>query len=184
MSGLAFALCTAFLTVNAHAQGIPSYAQGNGDQQIRGRIVAFNGSYNLTIRDDQGYIDHVQLHEGTIINPTGLTLAPGMVVSILGYNAGPYFAANEIDTPYTMYGAVPYYLGHPWRYYGSSYGLNFFFNNTGWWHGDVIRGHAPIANIYHAHGGDFHGRDVVAPHARGGYHVAHGGGFHGGQHGH
>ncbi len=44
---------------------------------------------HLQVRDEQGYVDNVQLHQGTIINPTGITLEPGMVVSILGYNSGP-----------------------------------------------------------------------------------------------
>jgi hypothetical protein len=67
-----------------------------------------------------------------VINPTGLTLAPGMVVSIDGYNAGGYFAANEVDTPYTYYEGVPYYYGHPWFYYGPSVSLGFFFGGGGW----------------------------------------------------
>ena len=98
--------------------GVPSYA--TQDQQIHGRIASFDGGYNLQVRDDKGYLDNVQLHQGTVINPTGLTLAPGMVVSVNGYSQGSYFAANEIDTPYQLYGAVPYYSGHPWYYYGPS----------------------------------------------------------------
>jgi hypothetical protein len=122
--------------VAAGAQGVPSYAQpADRDHQIRGRVTAFNGRYGLTVRDDRGYIDTIQLHQGTVINPTGLTLAPGMIVSVQGYNAGSYFAANEIDTPYTYFYGVPYYLGRPWFYYGPSVSLGFFFGNGGWWHG-------------------------------------------------
>jgi hypothetical protein len=124
----------------ANAQDEPSYAQGDGDGQIRGRVVSFDGGYNLQVRDDKGYIDNVELHQGTIINPTGLTLAPGMVVSILGYNAGDNFAANEIDTPYNYYGGYAYYDGHPWNYYGAGIGLAFFFGNVGWWHGGYFGG--------------------------------------------
>jgi len=58
-----------------------------------------------------------------------------MVVSIMGYNAGDYFAANEVDTPYQFYSGIPYYSGHPWNYYGPSISLGFFFGNPGWWHG-------------------------------------------------
>jgi hypothetical protein len=118
----------------AQAQEVPSYAAVQSDQQIQGRIAAFDGAYNLQVRDDNGYIDNVELHDGTIINPTGLTLAPGMVVNILGSNGGGAFDADEIDTPYTFDDAVPYYGGHPWNYYGPSVGLSFFFGNTGWWH--------------------------------------------------
>jgi hypothetical protein len=119
----------------ASAQEVPSYAEVQGDQQIHGRITAFDGAYNLQVRDDNGYVDNVELHDGTIINPTGLTLAPGMIVSILGDGAGAAFDANEIDTPYVFESAVPYYGGHPWNYYGPSISLGFFFGNTGWWHG-------------------------------------------------
>jgi hypothetical protein len=162
----------------AGAQSYPSYAQG-GDAQIRGRITGFDGAYSLRVRDDKGYVDAVRLHQGTIINPTGLTLEPGMVVSILGYNAGPYFAANEVDTPYTYDSGVPYYGGHRWNYYGSGFSLAFFFGNSGWWHGSAFGGsyryergvrvyeHVNTAQIYH--GGTFHGRIYIAPHTYGGY---------------
>jgi hypothetical protein len=120
---------------------VPSYAEAPPqDEQIRGRIVSFDGAYSLQVRDERGFIDNVQLHQGTIINPTGLTLAPGMIVSILGYNSGSFFGANEIDTPYTFDAGVPYYAGHPWDYYGPSISLGFFFGNVGWWHGDYFHG--------------------------------------------
>ncbi len=138
---LALAALALAAPVAARAQDVPSYAagdeQGAGDQQIRGRILSFDGAYSLAVRDDQGYVDNVELHQGTIINPTGLTLEPGMVVNILGYNSGPYLSANEIDTPYTYGGGgIPYYSGHPWNYYGPTIGLSFFFGGgAGWWHG-------------------------------------------------
>jgi hypothetical protein len=150
----------------------PSYAQpatpsyATQDEQIHGRIASFDGRYDLQVRDDRGFLDHVRLHDGTIINPIGLTLAPGMIVSIDGFNAGPVFEANEIDTPYTYYGGVPYYLGHPWWYWGPSVSLGFFFGGGGgWWRGGW-RG--PGAGVYY-HGGSFNGRHYVAPVSRGGY---------------
>ena len=129
------------LPVAASAQ-TPSYATQavSTDQNIHGRVVNFDHAYSLSVRDERGYIDNVQLHPGTIINPTGLTLAPGMVVSVLGYNAGNFFAANEIDTPYTFYSGYPYYAGHPWNYYGPTISLGFFFGSTGWWHGGYFGG--------------------------------------------
>jgi hypothetical protein len=184
-------------------QSGPSYAAGpadSGDAQIHGRILSFDGAYNVQVRDEKGYVDNVQLHQGTIINPTGLTLAPGMVVSIMGYNAGSYFAANQIDTPYTFYGGYPYYSGHPWNYYGAGVSLGFFFGNAGWWHGGGFVGpyhYAGGARIYNNvrvntfyRGGTFQGRNYVAPHAMGGYdvHAPHadyhgrGGGEHGNRH--
>jgi hypothetical protein len=150
--------------IAAQAQDAPSYAQqvdpsytNGGDENIHGRIVDFDGGYNLEVRDDRGFIDNVQLHDGTIINPTGLDLAPGMVVSILGYNAGGFFAANEIDTPYTFEGDVPYYAGHPWDFYGPSISLGFFFGSGGWWHSHFygngysgFRDYHPIVREYQA----------------------------------
>lgn len=169
--------------IAAQAQDLPSYANQPypADQNIHGRILSFDGGYNLGVRDERGYVDNVQLHPGTVINPTGLTLAPGMVVSILGYNAGSYFSANEIDTPYQYYSGVPYYAGHPWDYYGPSISLDFFFGNAGWWHGRDFRGgyhynggarvynSVRVNEIYRQSGGEFHGRDVVAPREHGGY---------------
>ena len=172
----------------AGAQPLPSYAQpppssASGEENIHGRIVSFDGRFALQVRDERGFLDNVQLHQGTIINPTGITLEPGMVVSILGYNAGSYLAANEIDTPYTFVVGVPYWEGHPWWYYGPTFSLNFFFGSPGWWHGSYFHGGyryvggarvyaQPFRPVYS--GGSFQGRAYVAPEAHGGY-VPHGG---------
>jgi hypothetical protein len=184
---LALAAPLGLTPLAASAQDMPSYAQPADDAQIRGRIVSFDRAYALSVRDDRGFVDNVQLHEGTIINPTGLTLAPGMVVSILGYNRGSFFAANEIDTPYTYAdGGVPYYGGHPWNYYGPTIGLGFFFGSPGWWHGGYFAGgyryaggvriynSVHVRNVYATHvgSGAFHGRSYVAPRAAGGYHAS------------
>lgn len=181
----AFAALALAAPLAAQAQGDPSYSQqyGQGEENIHGRITSFDGGYNLTVRDERGYIDSVQLHQGTIINPTGLTLAPGMVVSILGYSAGPYLAANEIDTPYTFAGGgLPYYGGRPWDDYGPSVSLSFFFGNAGWWHGNTFGAgfhYAAGARVYPQsrfagvyRGGELRGRDYVAPRERGGYYPA------------
>jgi hypothetical protein len=79
------ALCLA-LPIAAQAQSVPSYAtpQYSTDLNIAGRITSFDGGYELRVRDERGYIDNVRLRPGTVINPTGLSLAPGMVVNILG----------------------------------------------------------------------------------------------------
>ena len=90
----------------------PSYARPiapNGEETIHGRILSIDGKYRVQLRDDHGFVDNVEMHQGTVINPTGLELRPGMEVTIVGYNRGPLFAANEIDTPYLSYGAVPLY---------------------------------------------------------------------------
>ena len=113
-----------------------------------------------------------------------------MIMSIIGYDAGQYFAANEVDTPYTYYSGVPYYLGHPWSYYGPSVRLNFYFGNGGWWHGDDFDGryrfvggarvyeNVHVRNVYVNHGGTFRGRDYVAPREHGGYYGHERGGDH------
>ena len=152
----ALAAITLAAPVAAQAQVAPSYAQGPSpattEEDVHGRVVGFAGAYTLTVRDERGFIDNVELHHGTIINPTGLTLAPGMIVNVLGFNAGGYIAADEIDTPYTFYGGVPYFQGHVWSYWGPTVSLGFFFGNVGWWHGGYFGG--PFAwnggvRIYH-----------------------------------
>lgn len=95
----------------------PSYARP--DEGIHGRIVSFDGAYNLQVRDDRGYVDNVQLRQGTVINPTGVRLAPGMAVTLRGANGGSTFVASEIDTPYSTYGPIavdPYSYAYPYAY--------------------------------------------------------------------
>jgi hypothetical protein len=113
------------------AQSAPTYARPsavNGEETIHGRINLFDGKYRLEVRDDRGFIDNVEMHQGTVINPTGLALQPGMAVTILGYNRGHVFAANEIDTPYQSYGLVP--VVYPYPYYSIGVGPVYFHH----WH--------------------------------------------------
>ena len=106
----------------------PSYARPanpNGEEIIQGRVTAYDGKYSLQVNDDRGYVDNVELRQGTIINPTGLRLQPGMRVTVLGYNRGHFFAANQIDTPYQSYGfAYPAYPAYGY-YPGYSIGIGF-----------------------------------------------------------
>jgi len=117
---VAAALAVAFAPLAAAAQDdVPSYARPtvvSTDETIHGRIRSVDGAFTISVADDRGFIDNVELHQGTIINPTGLTLSPGMSVTIVGYNAGDTFAANEIDTPYTYDGPLPTPV-----YYGPGY---------------------------------------------------------------
>jgi hypothetical protein len=117
---VAAALAVAFAPLAAAAQDdVPSYARPavvSTDETIHGQIRSVDGAFTISVADDRGFIDNVELHQGTIINPTGLTLSPGMSVTIVGYNAGDTFAANEIDTPYTYDGPLP----AP-AYYGPGY---------------------------------------------------------------
>ena len=108
----------------------PSYA--TREDTIHGTIVSIDGPFAISVRDERGFVDKVALHQGTVINPTGLTLAAGQTVTILGRAQGTSFAANEIDTPYQSTGASPYadesYAasapydgGYPYVYGGSPY---------------------------------------------------------------
>jgi hypothetical protein len=102
----ATALAASIAPLAAAAQQPPSYAQP-GPDTIRGTIASINGKYNISVRDDRGYIDNVSLHDGTVINPTGWTLEPGQVVTIDGRPAGGTFDADVIDTPYVPYAYYP-----------------------------------------------------------------------------
>jgi hypothetical protein len=119
----------------AAAQTLPSYARAGGDT-IHGRVSGFDGKYDLSVRDDRGFVDHVKLHDGTVILPTGLTLRPGMRVTISGRPDGPVLLADEVDTPYRYaYPRVAYYpypvypypaYGYP--YWGPAYGIGLGFH--------------------------------------------------------
>jgi hypothetical protein len=118
------------LPLAAPAQGVPSYA--TGEETIHGTVSGFDGKYDLTVRDDRGFVDNVRLHDGTIINPTGLRLAGGMTVTIYGHADGNHFSATEVETPYhRSYAYVPYAVPYPYApypyygypYYGPAFGL-------------------------------------------------------------
>ncbi|HTX02670.1 MAG TPA: hypothetical protein VMD07_03230 [Candidatus Acidoferrales bacterium] len=116
---------------------LPSYAKpsyASTEQTIHGRVTVVNGTY-MEIADSNGYIDRVQLHQGTIINPTGIRLAPGMTVTIMGHNNGHLFLANEIDTPYQYDGPYAYYPYPYYPYYGPPvyFGLGIGFGGYHHW---------------------------------------------------
>lgn len=102
----AAALALAIAPLAASAQAAPSYAEP-GTETIHGTILSVNGKYDISVHDERGFVDNVSLHDGTIINPTGLTLAPNETVTIEGHAAGSTFVADEIDTPYSRYYAYP-----------------------------------------------------------------------------
>jgi hypothetical protein len=156
--GVAIAAAALITPAFASAQDYTSY-NTDGDQQIAGTIVAINGTWNITVRDVNGYADSVELHQGTIINPTGLTLEPGMNVTIDGYADGPNFDAMEIDAPYQYEGPPPVavYYGPGVIYpgyvtgWGPSFTLVFDFNSRRYiqrsfaYRGEVRRPLAPPA---------------------------------------
>jgi|SRR5580692_751337 hypothetical protein len=124
----AVALASAIGPLAASAE-TPSYANPMvaGTDTIHGTIASVNSKYNISVRDERGFIDNVTLHDGTIINPRGLTLAPGQAVTIDGIANGPTLIANEIDTPYVYYA----YAGYPYWYPGPAFGLGFGFRGRG-----------------------------------------------------
>jgi len=93
----------------AAAQPAPSFGQPLGNETLDGIIVRYlPGTFELGLRDDRGFLDTVRLHDRTIILPIGVTLVTGMRVSIVGYNQGGAFRANEIDrTPPPPPSALP-----------------------------------------------------------------------------
>jgi len=88
LAAAALAIAGLVHPTNASAQDVPSYAQPGRDESIQGRIASVNGTFNISVRDNRGFVDNVELHQGTIINPTGLTLAAGMSVTIIGVGNG------------------------------------------------------------------------------------------------
>ena len=106
-----------------YPQQTPTYAQpppapAYGRQNASGTVSGFDGQWVVYMHDDKGYTDHVTLHQGTIINPTGIKLLEGMRVTIYGNADGPTFQANRVDVAYSPYS--PYYGsdGNPAYGYG------------------------------------------------------------------
>jgi hypothetical protein len=108
----------------AVAAPLAASAQQAEDQQLQGTVQSINSTFNITVLDSNGNLDNVELHQGTVINPTGLTLAPGMNVTVDGYADGSQFDANVIQTPYQYSGPapIPVYYGPGWWYPGFAYG--------------------------------------------------------------
>ncbi len=104
---------------------VPSYARPapRGAETIHGTIASVIDAYHITVNDDRGFLDNVTLQRGTVIEPRGLRLEPGMVVTISGTNAGSSFVAMDIEAPGEFaaaqsyaadaYGAYPDY-GYYW----------------------------------------------------------------------
>ena len=76
-----------------YAAGAPDYTY-MGRNHVRGFVRAFD-RFNMTLGIHHEGVP-VQLHQGTIINPRGLTLQPGMFVRVDGYFQGGVFYADRI----------------------------------------------------------------------------------------
>jgi hypothetical protein len=114
----------------SYAQPPPTYAQQSG---IRGTITGFDGQWIVYMHDDKGYIDHITLHQGTMINPTGIRLIEGMRATVYGYADGPTYQANRIDVAYSPYSPYYGYGGYPYYgYYPYGYGYGYPYYGWGW----------------------------------------------------
>jgi hypothetical protein len=203
-SALALATAGAFLLpAVAYAQPVPSYATQSApgyasrdDQQIHGTVASLDGKYRVYVRDDRGYVDTVELHDGTIINPTGIPLQPGMPVTIYGRANGNVFDANQIDAPNDVsddsgpgdygYDAGPYagYVNpYPYYSYYPAYALSYpafislGFGFGGGYYGGGYYGRGYYGRGYNGHGGGYRGS--FGPGYGGGYHGSYGTGYHG-----
>jgi hypothetical protein len=63
-------------------------------REVRGIVTSFY-RYNMSI-SSRGQNVPVQLHQGTIIEPTGAAMQPGMRVTLRGYWTNGVFVANRI----------------------------------------------------------------------------------------
>jgi hypothetical protein len=90
---LAAALLAMPLAATAQNYDPSGYGGGNRDRNLGGVIASVNGG-SFQLRNGRT----VFLHHGTVINPTGTRLQPGMAVSVIGYPAGNgNVNANEVD---------------------------------------------------------------------------------------
>jgi hypothetical protein len=138
----------------------PTYAQPQqpppppyGHQEtVKGTVSGFDGQWIVYMKDDRGYTDHVTLHQGTIINPTGIKLLQGMKITIYGYANGSTFEANRVDVAYSPYS--PYYGGNgePAYGYGDS-GYGYGDNGYGYGGGYGSGGYGDGGYGYGAYGG-------------------------------
>jgi hypothetical protein len=152
---LALGVCAPALA-QAGPGGPPSYARpsyANDEAHFAGRITAIYGPYDLDVRDSHNYTVRIHLHDGTIINPTGLKLSVGQSIQVHGLKQPSSIEANEIDSPYHMSGyaygpaySYPAYWGYgPWYgpWYGPALGIGIGIGWRGYygrWGGWVWRG--------------------------------------------
>lgn len=88
----------------ARPAGAPPPPYSIQEDMITGIIDSVPAAYTVLVRDSRGFLDRVELHDGTIIEPEGLTLARGQTVSIRGFSRRDVFTANEIETaPWPAY---------------------------------------------------------------------------------
>jgi hypothetical protein len=128
----------------AAADSLPSYA--STDETIQGSVSSINGR-DLNLRDERGFVDHVVLHDGTVINPTGTQIESGQALTIHGHADGAVFRATEIDSYAVSYAPDPY-PSYVDPFYGYGYGF------------DAGYGYGPYfgSSLFFGFGGGFGGR--------------------------
>jgi hypothetical protein len=93
---LAGAGAIATTSAPAAAQYAPYGYAPNARQNVVTGVVTYFYRFDMTIQAPNGAVIPVQLHQGTIINPLGVSLQPGMPVTVRGYWANGQFFANRI----------------------------------------------------------------------------------------
>jgi hypothetical protein len=75
----------------------PRWDRGEYDRHhiILGRVAAFE-PYRLQLAHPDGAIQPIDLKNGTVIRPRGLTLAPGQFVAVAGYWSRGTFIADRV----------------------------------------------------------------------------------------
>jgi hypothetical protein len=107
----------------ASVSAVPSKASAAdvaiAQNHVQGTIVEIVGKYDVRVKTARGDIADVTLRPGTIINPTGMTLRPGIAVTVLGSANANSFAATRIDTPFHAEASPVAHFG---SYPGGTYG--------------------------------------------------------------
>jgi len=93
---LQFKILGALLALAFAVTPLGAAAQGSNGETIHGTIVSLDGTGNLALRDDRGFIDSVRLEPNVEVTPAGVQLQPGMRVTIVGANAGSVFAGEQV----------------------------------------------------------------------------------------
>jgi len=131
LTGLILPVAAAAQLVPSNAYAIPDEMQNQADQSenqagtITGEIASVDGPFNIRVADDDGFLDEVQLHPGTVIIPAGLQFAVGMHITVEGYvDDDGLFQATQVDAEYPYAGEPPppAYYGPGWWYPGFDYG--------------------------------------------------------------
>ena len=143
---LTLTLLTAFAVTSAFAMSAqPAAAQAYGRAPAAGTIATRDGS-SFTL----GNGETIFMHAGTVINPTGTDLEPGMSVSIVGhYNGDGTMDADTIN------------VGAPVNYYnsGPTYHNGWYDRNGNWHEGRAANGWYDSNGNWHAYSNGWYDRN-------------------------